>query len=197
MLTSPRTPLVCLGLSLLIAGCGRTEPPSASVDRFVPPADLARTAVDVVLASWKSGLPVDPEGRLPARVHVIDKHRKPGQVLVDFEILGPAPGDAKRCFAVRLTLSEPEEELRVRYAVVGIDPLMVFRHEDLDDLAHWDGCSPADEQEESSPASRGPPAETETAAAGEEGPPSAPTQPRSLGNGAVQAVGANFGEEGE
>ena len=132
-------------LFALVAGCGSNQPPPPNLDRYHPAPELAHAAVDAALTSWKSGRPLDPEGRLPARLEVIDKHRKEGQLLEEFQILGETPGNAKRCFAVRLKLSRPDEEQRVRYAVIGIDPLMVFRHEDLEDLSHWDHPMPAEE----------------------------------------------------
>jgi hypothetical protein len=57
---------------------------------------------------------------------------------VRYTILGEAPGDAPRCFAVRLHLEEPQEEQRVRFVLIGLDPLWVFRHEDYEMLAHWE-----------------------------------------------------------
>ncbi len=148
-------------LVALVAGCGKNEPPAPNLDRYTPAPELARAAVEAVLTSWKTGQPVDPEGRLPKLV-VTDKHRKEGQVLEEFEILGETPGDAKRCFAVKLKLSRPDEELRVRYAVIGIDPLLVFRHEDLEDIAQWDHPMPPEEDKEATePASGVEPPQTE------------------------------------
>jgi hypothetical protein len=66
-------------------------------------------------------------------------------LLDDFEILGEVPGPTGRCFAVRLKLREPVAEEKVRYAVFGIDPLWVFRQEDLEMLGHWEHPMPPEE----------------------------------------------------
>lgn len=112
------------------------------VDRtkeFIPPPAKAERAIRAVMEAWKKGNPVGiVEGTNSPIVHVIDSHRNAGQVLVDFEILGEVPGNAPRCFAVKAMLSNPEKTLRLRYVVVGIDPLWVFRHEDYDLLSHWE-----------------------------------------------------------
>jgi hypothetical protein len=131
---------VCRAATLLAAtaiccGCDR-EPDN--LDRFVPAPELARAALEAVLADWKAGLPLGPIDRLAVKVQITDNQRKPGQLLDDFEILGEVPGATARCFAVRLKLREPFAEEKVRYAVFGIDPLWVFRQEDLEMLGHWE-----------------------------------------------------------
>lgn len=123
-----------------LAGCAQP----ASQDRFIPAPELARAAVAAVLDDWKEGRASETIDRLSVGIQVIDTHRKQGQRLDDFEILGETPGEAPRCFAVRLKLSQPEAEETVRYAVVGIDPLLVFRHEDLEMLNHWDHVMPSE-----------------------------------------------------
>jgi hypothetical protein len=50
--------------------------------------------------------------------------------------------DSGRCFAVRITLDNPAEEQRVRFIVIGVDPLWVFREEDYTMLSHWDHAMP-------------------------------------------------------
>lgn len=72
------------------------------------------------------------------QVHITDAHRKAGQRLEEYQILGEVPGDAPRCFAVKATFSNPAAEERIRFVVIGIDPLWVWRHEDLELLSHWD-----------------------------------------------------------
>ncbi|MSR59217.1 MAG: hypothetical protein EXS05_16500 [Planctomycetaceae bacterium] len=81
--------------------------------------------------------------RSPA-IGVVDHLQQVGRPLEAFEILGEVPGQAARCFAVRLRLSEPELEVRERYVVIGIDPLWVYRQEDYDLISHWDHVMPAD-----------------------------------------------------
>jgi hypothetical protein len=128
-----------VGWGLLLAsasGCG--EPKSR--DNYVPSAETARQAVEDVLVAWQKG---QPPGKiettaLPVAVYVVDSHRRPGQKLRRFQILGEVPGSNYRCFAIRLTLEEPAEERKIHYQVLGVDPLWVLREEDHTMLSHWD-----------------------------------------------------------
>jgi hypothetical protein len=135
-----------------ICGCAR-QPEEAN--QFAPPPELARAAVEAVLIDWQAGRPPEQIDRLPATVQVVDQQREKGQELDEFEILGEAPGSAPRCFAVRLKLRSPEADLKVRYVVVGINPLWVFRQEDFDMLSHWDHPMPGDGKRELPPEKTG------------------------------------------
>jgi hypothetical protein len=126
--------IFCLSAAA-ICGCARQ---ADTAKTFVPAPELSRAALEAVLIDWQTGLPPGQIDRLPVTVQAIDQHRKEGQELEEFEILGEAPGSAPRCFAVRLKLRRPEAEEKVRYVVVGINPLWVFRQEDFDGLSHWD-----------------------------------------------------------
>jgi hypothetical protein len=123
------------------AGCGSTSPSSGvgenPTSQFVPSVSQAEGALRDVFESWKKDVPpgIIP-GTSPA-VHVTDTYRKPGEKLVDYRILGEVPSERKRCIAVELRY-EPERAERVRFLVVGIDPLWVFREEDGQNLAHWE-----------------------------------------------------------
>ena|SRR5947209_1180420 len=131
---------VWTALAVLAVGCGGRGDP----ERYVPrPAD-AQAALAAALDAWKAG---QPPGRLTtagAPVQVVDSHRRPGQRLKDYAVLGEVPGDARRCFAVRLTLEEPSEERQTRYVVIGIDPVWVFSHDDYQMMIHWE-CAPSEE----------------------------------------------------
>lgn len=125
--------LLCV-YSAALVGCQRQPDPQ----RFVPKEEVARTALEAVLNSWVEGQPVGLIPNTSPQVHITDSHRKQGQKLKSYRILGEVPGNAPRCFAVKLTFSNPAAEERVRFAILGIDPLWVFRHEDLDMLSHWE-----------------------------------------------------------
>ncbi len=119
----------------LLAGVGCRERPDPN--RYVPSEPAARQALAAALESWRAG----KESAIRSGdvgVVFVDRHRKKDQRLKRFTILGETPGDAPRCFAVRLWLEEPAEEVRVRYVVLGIDPLWVERHEDYVLMLHWD-----------------------------------------------------------
>lgn len=129
-----RLPLVALFLLMTAMGCSRQD----THERYTPNSDAARRAVESAMQAWLDGRPAGPlEGFEPSTT-VVDTHRTPGQILEEFEVLGEVPSQAYRCFAVRVSYSNPAGEERLRYCVIGIDPLWVFRLEDYDMIAHWD-----------------------------------------------------------
>ena len=121
-----------------LTGCSRSPAPGHAHDRFVPAPETARQAVDAVLRAWQEGAAPGMIPNMKPQVHISDAHRKAGQRLKTYQILGAVPGDAPRCFAVKATFSNPAAEERIRFVVIGIDPLWVFRHEDLELLTHWE-----------------------------------------------------------
>ncbi|HJT35088.1 MAG TPA: hypothetical protein VJ783_23880 [Pirellulales bacterium] len=128
------------------SGCGRSLPDYA---RYVPSAARAQDALEQVLSAWKDGRPAGPLASKfePVTIQVADSRRKPGQRLVDYELLGEISGDGPRTFVVRLKLANPTDQLVVRYYLVGIDPLWVFRQEDFEAVMHWAACAPDDESQ--------------------------------------------------
>lgn len=122
------TRLVLLSLAVGgLAGCGRE---GKKIEDFTPPADKARAAVEAALEHWKAG---NPPGRVPnttPAVEVTDSKWRGGQKLKGYEVLGEEPGTEPRFFKVRLTPPAGAAQ-EVRYAVVGIDPLLVFREDDF------------------------------------------------------------------
>ena len=137
-----RPVVVCAAIAVICCGCTR-EP---DANRYVPAADLARDAVEAVLADWQAGLPCGPIDRLKVKVESIDNQRKPGQKLAGFEILGEVTQPGARCFAVRLQFQNSTATPKVRYVVIGIDPLFVYRQEDFDLLNQWDHMMPAEQE---------------------------------------------------
>jgi hypothetical protein len=139
-----RTCLWGAALTCVIGTCviGTTGCGAKGEERLIPSKDAARRAVEVALSAWQNGKlpPGCAQERAPA-IHLIDTHIRTGQKLTKFILLGPAIGDVQRCFAVRLMLDNPCEEVRARYVVFGIDPLWVFRYEDFAMLSHWE-CPP-------------------------------------------------------
>lgn len=130
------SPLILAPLAgglLVFAGCSK----GGKVEDFTPPSDKAQQALVAALTHLQSGnAPGTVPGTTP-RVEFVDTKSTPGQIK-GFEILGedsPTAGSsAPRFFKVRLTLAKgsPQE---VRYVVVGIDPLWVYREEDYRSLS--------------------------------------------------------------
>ncbi len=121
---------------LACSGCGQS--PKVGQERYVPTPESARTTIERALQAWQQGEPSGEISGTKPLIFVTDSHRQKGQALDRFEILGEVPGATPRCYLIQLKLSNPDAVEKVRYAVVGIDPLWVFRHEDLEMLLHWD-----------------------------------------------------------
>lgn len=117
--------------TLLLAGCS----PGGKVEDFTPPADNARKALEAALGHWKSG---NKPGTIPGItpvVEVLDSKWKAGQKITGYEVLGEDPaGPGPRTFKVRLTPAQGAP-VEVKYIVVGIDPLWVYRDEDFRKLS--------------------------------------------------------------
>jgi hypothetical protein len=118
--------LALTGALFLLAGCS----PGGKVEDFTPATDNARKALVAALDHWKAGnRPGTVPGTAPA-VEVLDSKWKAGQKITAYEVLGEDPaGPGPRTFKVRLTPTQGAP-LEVRYVVVGIDPLWVYRDED-------------------------------------------------------------------
>jgi len=123
-----------LALVAVASGCG--ERPSG-FERYVPGPEVARKAIATMLDGWRAGRPLDEAVGTAPSVQVVDKHRRPGQRLDGYEILGEVATDRARGFAVRLRLVGPDEAPVVRFLAIGIDPVWVFRQEDYEMIAHW------------------------------------------------------------
>jgi hypothetical protein len=132
-------------------GCSRK---TQQFERFVPDPATARAALESALTGWQKGespRAIDGQSR---DVQFVDTHRLVTQTLQHFEILGEVGSDAGRCFSVQITLANPTEEQKVRFIVIGVNPVWVFREEDLTMLTHWDHPMPPDpiEDKEKKPA---------------------------------------------
>jgi hypothetical protein len=134
-----RKPLACAVVAALLAGgCGG---PRAGYERFIPPEEAARRALETALTAWREGQPPGGVVRQAApAIQLVDSQQKPGRKLAGFTVLGPTTGDADRCYAARLTFDGPREEVRARFVVFGQDPVWVMRYEDYEMMMHW--CAP-------------------------------------------------------
>lgn len=107
--------------------------------RFTPTEETARQALEAALRFWQNG---HPSGKVDGfdnpKIILVDTCRLPGQTLEQFTILGEAAGEGPRCFAVRVNLSNPTEEQRLRFVVYGIDPLWIYRYEDYEMMTRWE-----------------------------------------------------------
>jgi hypothetical protein len=125
------------GLALFLAGCQSREPEGFA--RFTPDPEAARKAVATALYAWRAGASTSPIEGVSPKLMLIDARQKAGRKLGTFEVLGEVPSDNGRGIAAKLTFEGegPDEPPIARYSIVGIDPLYIFRQEDLDMFCHW------------------------------------------------------------
>lgn len=125
--TQPMRACICLlavGLAVL-AGCKEAGP-----EKYVPPDNTAREALQAALTKWRDGQ-ARPEkfthGK--ATVEVLDQAWAGGTKLQGFEIVSEEPpGAGPRVYTVKLQTGKGERT--VKYYVVGIDPLWVYSEAD-------------------------------------------------------------------
>lgn len=120
------------GLLAFAVGCSK----GGNVSDFTPAADNARASLDNALKHWQSGgVPGAIPGTAPV-VEVTDTKWQSGQKLKSYEILAeePSSNTAARLFKVRLT-PPTGAPIETTYAVLGIDPLLIYRDEDFKKLS--------------------------------------------------------------
>lgn len=125
-------------LALLLGGLAAASgcKPAGKLEDFVPNEGNARKALESALNHWQGGgKPGSVPGTAPV-VQVTDGKWNSGQTIKSYEILGEEPGDGvgPRFFKVRLTPPQGSA-IETKYAVLGIDPLLVFRDEDYQKLS--------------------------------------------------------------
>lgn len=124
----------------LCVGCGSSS--GQGHERYVPEPQKAVSTIQTALEAWQHGDPVGEIRGTKPLVYLVDSFRREGQALERFEILGEVAGLTQRTYLVKLSFANPAAEEKVRFAVLGIDPLWVYRHEDLELLAHWEHKMP-------------------------------------------------------
>jgi hypothetical protein len=113
-------------LVLSCAACGKKD----DGDRYKPPEDAARRALEAALMSWShGGSPGQIAAAAPA-VQAVDSQWSDGQKLEEFQIVGVETNEEARLFVVDLRLQGARDRQTVRYFVVGRDPIWVYREED-------------------------------------------------------------------
>jgi hypothetical protein len=123
--TAPMLFIACSAL-LTLAGGGCGGGVAAA-----PTEEAARTALGVALDTWRDG---GKPGELPGTSPAVVVHDTPwsqGERLKSYEILREEDGSAvEKRFTVRLSLTKPDHDEDVRYHVLGVGPVMVFRDQD-------------------------------------------------------------------
>lgn len=125
---------VCSVTLLTLGGCQG----GGNVKDYIPPDQLARTALTTALDGWKSGRTSGLIAGGTQTVELQDYVQREGRKLSAYEIVGPAappPGDENLHYTVKLTFegaTAPEEFV---YVVQGKDPLWVYNEKDYKQLS--------------------------------------------------------------
>lgn len=148
-LSSAHRPYPSILTFALLLGCGPREDPNRTP---LPTPEDARKAIVAAMESWKSG---GPTGRViagPPRVQINDSFRRPGQRPVGYDLLGQTRRERAISYVVRVRFADPEATETIRFVLLGIDPVLVFRQEDYDLISNWDHkMDPAPPAAESEP----------------------------------------------
>lgn len=126
--------VIVLSTSLAI-GCG--EAPDTNITPL-PDAPAARKAIEAAMENWKAARPTGQIDPGPPRIQVNDSFRKKDQTVERYEILGQTTRERSITFVLRVTFSNPDEVQYVRFVLLGVDPIIVFRQEDYDLMSHWE-----------------------------------------------------------
>lgn len=117
---------------IVIAGCSA----GGKVEDFTPKEANARKALEAALNHWQGGGQTGAVPNTKPAVEVTDSKWKSGVQLKSFEIVGDEPqvGAGPRIFKVKLTPTKGPA-VDTKYAVLGIDPLLIYRDEDYQKLS--------------------------------------------------------------
>lgn len=127
----------CLVLSF---GCGKQRLDPA---RYKPSVDTSLRALTAAMEHWKSGKHNgEVESDLPVTVMLLNSQANRGQTLQEYEILGEVAGDGVRTYGVRVRLTNPTTDERIRFYIVGIDPIWVWHQEDYEMVTRWEDAMP-------------------------------------------------------
>jgi hypothetical protein len=125
--TSRAVPILSVCLLAALTGCSS----NSTTDKFIPNQMQAREALEAALNAWVEGKkPGGIEGT-PIPVQAADSQWSAGMKLVSFEIIEQVEGEVPPAYIVQLTMQGRSEPLKVRYYVVGKDPLWVYREDNF------------------------------------------------------------------
>jgi hypothetical protein len=114
--------LFVTGLAAL-AGCWGGSAP-------LPTSTKARQALEVALDAWKAGKPASSLAGSEPKIEPVDFEWRAGETLTGYSLGADTRGEGTQTITASLTLKgQPPKE--VKYMVLGINPLQVYRDEDF------------------------------------------------------------------
>jgi hypothetical protein len=124
---------ILVALAVISSGCGGGSAPIASTE-------VARKALQASLEAWKDGKPASSLAAETPRIEPVDFEWKARKTLLNYEIGEVVSGQGTQTFAATLTIKGEPAARRVRYMVLGLDPVLVFRDEDFDRFMNMDNA---------------------------------------------------------
>ncbi len=114
-----------LPLVIALAGCGGGGPAP------LPSVADARQALQTALDAWKAGKPAASLQAEGAKIEATDFEWKAGKALIDYAVRGESTGEGTQTFDVTLTLKGDPGPKEVKYMILGMDPVHIYRDEDF------------------------------------------------------------------
>lgn len=132
--------IMCFIAMAALAGCGSGAAP-------LPTVKDARQALTDGLTAWKAARPSSSLAEVTPKIDFVDFEWKAGKVLSDFTIGSDAADQGTQIFSVSLTVAGEPKAKDVKYMVLGLDPVHIYRDEDYTRAMNMeDGPAPSKTQ---------------------------------------------------
>jgi hypothetical protein len=119
-------------------GCGGGSAP-------LPSTVQARQALQSSLDAWKAGKPATAMAGEKPSIEIVDFEWKAGKVLSDYTLGQDSPGQGVQTLSASLTIKGESGPKEVKYMVLGLEPMRIFRDEDYNRAMNMDNA-PASEK---------------------------------------------------
>jgi hypothetical protein len=126
--------LIPIALAAL-AGCGGGSAP-------LPSTDTARQSLKAALDAWKAGKPPSSLVAEKPSIEPVDFEWKAGKVLADYSIGEQTSGQGSQDFSASITIKGEPGPKEVKYMVLGLDPVRIFRDQDYNQAMNMDNSPP-------------------------------------------------------
>ena len=124
--------LLLIALAIL-AGCGGGSAP-------LPSRDSARQALRTSLDAWKAGRPPSSLAGEKPSIEIVDFEWNARKVLADYSLGQEASGQGVQALSASLTIKGEPGPKEVKYMVLGLDPMRIFRDEDYNRAMNMDNA---------------------------------------------------------